>query len=85
MTPTILPPDEVLAGRRAFGVRLRELREAAGLSQEALANTAGLDRKTVNRIEGGVNGPLLDQILLLAAALDQAPYELFRWPGVNRA
>lgn len=80
MPPTILPP-EVLAGRHAFGARLRELRESAGFTQEALGEAAGVDRKTVSRIEGGVHSPRVDQVLLIAAALRTRPRELFDWPA----
>ena len=34
-------------------LRVRELREAKGWTQEALADRAGLRRATVNAIEGG--------------------------------
>lgn len=82
MPSTILPP-EVLAGRRAFGGRLRALREAAGLTQEALGEAAGVDRKTINRIEGGRHSPHVDQVLLIAAALRARPRELFDWPAAD--
>lgn len=40
---------------RKVGQRIRELREAAGLSQEDLAHAAGLSTKTINRLENGRN------------------------------
>ena len=63
------PPDWVLARRRAIGARLRHTREAAGLSQERLAELAGVDRKTVVRLEGGQRDVRLSVWLRLAAAL----------------
>jgi transcriptional regulator with XRE-family HTH domain len=74
------PPAVDLARcRRSFGNRLRELREAADLSQERMAELAGLDRKTVSRIETGTHSPVLDGVFALCAVLDTHPVELFRW------
>lgn len=39
----------------ALAERLRELRAAAGLSQEAVANTAGLDRNHYQLLEAGLS------------------------------
>jgi transcriptional regulator with XRE-family HTH domain len=75
---SILPP-ELVVSRRLFGARLRQLREDAKLSQEALAEAAGLDRKTVSRLEGGVHSTLLDHVFTLAAALGTPPAALFTW------
>lgn len=51
-------------------LRVRELREARGLTQGALAEKAGLRRATVNRIEmGRVKGVDLRTLELLADAL----------------
>lgn len=62
------PPDWVLARRRAIGARLRDARNAAGHSQERLAELVGLDRKTVHRIEYGITDPTLSMLLKLADA-----------------
>jgi transcriptional regulator with XRE-family HTH domain len=52
-------------------LRVRELREARGLTQGALAEKAGLRRATVNRIEmGRVKGVDLRTLELLADALE---------------
>ncbi|MFH8289118.1 helix-turn-helix transcriptional regulator [Streptomyces sp. NPDC018059] len=39
------------------------------MTQERLGEGAGLDRKTVNRIEQGTHAPLVDHLLLIADAL----------------
>ncbi|MHB8509821.1 MAG: helix-turn-helix domain-containing protein [Candidatus Dormibacteria bacterium] len=57
------------AGRRLFGVRLRELRERAGWSQEELAGVAGLDRSYLAEIEKGRRNPGLSTLLKLGSAL----------------
>jgi len=61
---------------RLFAQRLRELREAAGISQEKLAEKANLHRNTVGIIERGQQIPTLDVICKLAHALDLKPYQL---------
>ncbi|MGH8873529.1 MAG: helix-turn-helix domain-containing protein [Acidimicrobiia bacterium] len=57
-------------GRLAFGRRVRRLREQRGLSQEALAELAGLHRTYVSSVERGQRNVSLDNILRLASALD---------------
>lgn len=63
--------------RLAFGLRVRQLREQRGLSQEALAELAGLHRTYVSSIERGQRNVGLDNILRLAAALDVPASSLF--------
>lgn len=59
-----------------FGDRLRELRASAGLSQEALAEKAGLHRNYIGHIERGEKTASLDVLTRLAAALDSSLPEL---------
>lgn len=56
-----------------FGRRVRERRTSVGLSQEALADLAGVHRTFVGIIERGESGPTLATIVRLAAALDIDP------------
>ncbi|HRN28467.1 MAG TPA: helix-turn-helix transcriptional regulator [Terrimesophilobacter sp.] len=63
-------PDHELAELADFGRRLRELRRARGLSQEALAHAAGLDRSYVGGIERGERNVALNNIHRLARALE---------------
>lgn len=70
--PSAPPPDWVLARRRALGDRLRDLRRARKLTQEKLAELAGMDRQTVNRIEQGHQSALVDNLIQILAALDAA-------------
>lgn len=57
-----------------FSRRLREARQAIGISQRALGINAGLDEfvasTRVNRYETGVHQPDLQTLQQLAAALD---------------
>ncbi len=54
---------------RVLGERLRELRSAAGLTQEALAQRAGVSRVTIARIEVGDHLPRYQTMEALAAGL----------------
>jgi transcriptional regulator with XRE-family HTH domain len=52
-----------------FAGRLRELREAAGLTQLQLAERAGVERGAVARWEAGTREPGWSNVLALARAL----------------
>ncbi|MFF1483163.1 helix-turn-helix domain-containing protein [Streptomyces sp. NPDC058319] len=71
-------PTWVPARRRQIGDRIRAARTERALSQEKLGERAGLDRKTVNRIEQGTYSTLLDHLLLIADALDVPLADLVR-------
>lgn len=57
--------------------RLREAREARGLTQAQLAEAIGVSRKTVNTVENGVFVPSTIIALKLAAVLDEPVEALF--------
>ena len=61
---------------KRFGQRVRELRIAAGLSQEELAERAGLHRTYVGGIERGERNVGVLNLLQLARALKVRPGEL---------
>ncbi len=63
-------------GPSAFGVLLRQLRLAAGLSQEALAERARTSAVTIGALERGVRrAPYRETVALLAEALALRPPE----------
>jgi transcriptional regulator with XRE-family HTH domain len=64
--------------RTVLAERLYELRSANELSQAFLAELAGVDRKTINRIENGHFSPALDTIVRLSVALGIAPSDLLK-------
>jgi transcriptional regulator with XRE-family HTH domain len=53
-----------------FGPRLKELREAKGISQRDLALRAGIGQRTVSNLEQGRNQPTWKIAISLAGALD---------------
>jgi len=76
-------PDDELARlqhvrRNDLGGRLRHLRAARNLSQQALARRAGMDRSFYSNIETGTVSPRVDRLWDIAAALHVPITELFR-------
>jgi len=67
---------EVKDMRKVLAEQLFELRTGAELSQARLAEIAGVDRKTINRIENGHFSPALDTIVRLSVALGISPSTL---------
>jgi len=59
--------------REIFGSNLRRIRQERGLSQEALAADAEIDRTYVSALERGVYSASLDMIEKLAAVLSVEP------------
>ncbi len=55
---------------KRFGQNLRRVREDRSLSQEALADLAGIHRTEASLLERGGREPELGTLLKLAAALD---------------
>ncbi len=62
----------------AFGLRLRQLREARGMSQQLLAYEADIAKLTVQRIEKGRASVGLDMLISIAQALQVPVHELLR-------
>jgi transcriptional regulator with XRE-family HTH domain len=58
---------------QAFGKVLREYRMKAGISQEALALAADLDRTYVSLLERGLRQPTLETLFRLADPLKVTP------------
>jgi transcriptional regulator with XRE-family HTH domain len=61
-----------------FGHRVRELRKARELSQEAFADECGLDRTYISGIERGKRNVALRNIEAIARALGTTISELMR-------
>lgn len=62
---------------KKFGDNARSLRLSLDLSQERLAERAGLDSTYISGIERGVRNPSLTAIVQLAKGLGHSPAALF--------
>ena len=71
------PNPSVQRRRLAFGAVVRAKRKALGLSQEKLAERAGCDRQSINRVENAAYSPSLDRVFKLADALGISLSDLF--------
>ena len=66
-----------------FGKRVRELRQAKGLSQEALAFKAGIDRTYMTSIENGKRNVSIQNIEKVINALEVSVQEFFSVDNFN--
>lgn len=55
---------------KAFGATVRAMRTERGVSQEALAHRAGIERSHMGKIERGEHMPTLALIIKIARALE---------------
>lgn len=62
-----------------LGERVRRLRKAKGLSQERLAELAGLHTNYVGQVERGEKNLTLDTLQKIVSGLDITLEELFRY------
>lgn len=62
-----------------FTNRVKELREAAGLTQADLAEAISMTRQTVLAIERGKYSPSLDAAFRIARKLGQPLTDVFVW------
>ena len=69
--------------QKQVGRRIRELREARGLTQEKLAEAAGINAKYVGAIERGTVNLTLASISKICKTLDVPVTELFTGVGSN--
>ena len=62
----------------SLGKIIAGLRQSAGLSQEELADRAGIHRTYVSQIERGLKSPTIIMLLKVSRALDAAPSKIMR-------
>jgi transcriptional regulator with XRE-family HTH domain len=62
-----------------LALRVKELRNQKGMSQEFLAEESGLSLRTIQRIEKGESNPTGESLKRLANALNVSPDELIDW------
>ena len=78
-------PSPLFAGDpvlTALGAAIRRARTGAGLSQEALAVDADLDRSYVGGIERGEHNPTVMNVVKIAGALKLRPSTLLDSAGL---
>ena len=61
---------------KLLGQNVRRLRTQAGLSQEELAHSVGIDVRYLGSIERAQRNPSLKVLIALASSLGIKPYEL---------
>ncbi|MEU5596715.1 helix-turn-helix transcriptional regulator [Streptomyces sp. NPDC020298] len=76
--PSAPPPDWVIARRRAIGDQIRDARMHANLTQQRVAELAGMERQAINRIEMGHQAALIDNLICIADAIGVPLAELVR-------
>lgn len=65
-----------------LGAAIRARRNSVALSQEALADAAGIDRSHMGKIERGERNVTLLNLCRVAAALNALPSDLLREAGL---
>jgi transcriptional regulator with XRE-family HTH domain len=69
--------------RKRLGIRLRELRKARGLGQDAFADLAGIHRTHVGMLENGKLDPKLSTLSRVAGALGLDVWEVINLAVTN--
>jgi transcriptional regulator with XRE-family HTH domain len=70
--------------REVFARNLRKARNAKGLSQEALAHEAGVDRTYISALKRAVYGATIDMVDKPARVLEVEAGELLQRPAKSR-
>jgi transcriptional regulator with XRE-family HTH domain len=68
--------DLLLKSQKTLAARVKSLRTGLGMSQEAMAFEAGIDRTYASQIERGVSNPSLRAICAVAEILGVEPIDL---------
>ncbi|HSR69307.1 MAG TPA: helix-turn-helix transcriptional regulator [Acidobacteriota bacterium] len=61
---------------RQLGHRIRMARKTKSITQERLAELAGLSTTYIGRLERGEKTPSIDTLVTLSGALEQSPLDL---------
>ena len=77
MTRPASPIEERPPVLIAFGEAVRRYRKAKGLSQEAFADAAGIDRSYMGGVERGERNIALVNVEKIVSALDMQPSDFF--------
>ena len=66
---------------QVFGINVRRLRRARGMTQEALAHEVDLAVSYLGQIERGERNPTLSVVARFAEVLETTPLDLIKSPG----
>jgi transcriptional regulator with XRE-family HTH domain len=80
ISPTTCDALALMNGRELISWNMRRLRGEKGISQERLANEAGVDRTYVSRLERWLENPSIGILEKIANALGAHVSELLREP-----
>jgi transcriptional regulator with XRE-family HTH domain len=75
-----MPSDDI---KTLFGRRVRQLRTALGVAQEAFAHQIGIDRSYYGSIERGRRNVSLDNVQRIADGLGVPPADLFQFDALT--
>jgi transcriptional regulator with XRE-family HTH domain len=64
---------------KSFGLKIKKLRKAKGLSQEELAESIDKTVDTISSIERGLSSPRIETTIELSKILDTPLHELFQF------
>lgn len=67
--------------KKQLGARIRELRKARGITQEALAEMLGIGTANISYIENGKFAPSFENFEKMINVFDVEPYELYKFPN----
>ena len=69
--------------RRVVAANIKQRRKALGLTQEALAQEAGISSQHLSKIERCACSPTMDTMVRIALSLDTTPAALFEGPDAR--
>ncbi|MDD7202815.1 MAG: helix-turn-helix transcriptional regulator [Coriobacteriaceae bacterium] len=69
--------------RRVVAANIKQRRKALGLTQEALAQEAGISSQHLSKIERCACSPTMDTMVCIALSLDTTPAALFEDPDAQ--
>ncbi len=69
--------------RRVVAANIKQRRKALGLTQEALAQEAGISSQHLSKIERCACSPTMDTMVRIALSLDTTPAALFEDPDAQ--
>ena len=69
--------DKYKGRYRTLGLNIAYYRKKCGLTQEGLAEKAGIERSRISKTEIAWVGTSLDMVYQIADALEVEPYKLF--------